>query len=151
LNGNVVFTSDTAHPVLGDYGTHVDMLLQRAASMGTPPLENTHWKLTVLRGAPIATVDRQHEAYLILDPAQKRVAGSGGCNRLVGAYTLNDDHLSFSRMAGTMMACAQGMDEERIFLQTLPAVTSWRIAGQRLDLLDQHGTVLAQFEAGAMP
>jgi len=151
LNGTVVFTTDTAYPVLGGQRTHVDMMLRRAGSTGAAPLENTYWKLTALHGAAIAPVDRQHEASLMLDPAQNRVAGSGGCNRLVGTYALNGDHVSFGQMAGTMMACAQGMELEQKFLQTLPMVTGWRIVGQRLDLLDEHGNVLAQFEAGAMP
>src|SRR5271166_1865829 len=100
LNGNIFFTTDTAYPVLGIAGgNHVDILLRRTGDTSAAPLENTYWKLTVLRGASVETVDPQHEAHLILDPKEQRVSGSSGCNRLIGAYTLTGDRLSFGQMA----------------------------------------------------
>jgi heat shock protein HslJ len=50
-------------------------------------------------------------------------------------------------MAGTMMACVEGMDTEKDFLKSLNEVTKWRIAGQQLDLSDARGKLVAQFEA----
>jgi heat shock protein HslJ len=151
LNDNAFFTAHTG-PFLGiGAGNRADSPLRRAGDTSAPPLENTYWKLTVLRGALVETVDPQQEAHLILDPKEKRVSGSSGCNRLIGAYTLIADRLSFGQMAGTRMACPKSMEQEQIFLQILPSVTSWRVIGQRLVLLDDHGTFVAQFEAGAMP
>jgi heat shock protein HslJ len=73
--------------------------------------------------------------------------GSGGCNRLSGSYTLDGERLTFGRAAGTMMACRDGMEQERAFLDALSAVTGWRVEGQRLLLLDGAGAPLLQFEA----
>jgi uncharacterized lipoprotein YbaY/heat shock protein HslJ len=119
-------------------------------SASASSLENTYWKLTTLRGKPVVVADRQREPHLILQPAQHRVAGSGGCNRIAGGYTLAGDRLTFGRTAGTMMACVDSMEQERAFLDALSTVARWRIDVQRLELLDERGEVLLRFEAVAL-
>jgi len=112
------------------------------------PLENTYWKLTHLGDAPVAAPpERQREAHFILHPADKRVSGSGGCNRFTGGYELAGDRLSFGRMAATMMACADAMDSEKAFLSALQQAARARVQAQRLELLDASGSVVARFEA----
>ncbi len=149
VDGRLMFTTDAAYPVLGIDGVrHVDLLLRRAAAdTATATLENTYWKLITLRGQPVEVAPRQREPHLVLHQADRRVAGSGGCNSLAAGYTLDGDRLVFSRGIGTLMACAAGMEQERAFLDTLPAVARWRIEGQRLELLDAGGSVVAQFES----
>ena len=118
------------------------------ALAGRATLENTYWRLASLRGRPVPPVEnQQREPHLVLQPAEQRVAGSGGCNRLMGSYTLEGERLSFSQMAGTMMACPAGMETERAFLDVLTTVARWRIDSQRLELLDARGDVVAEFEA----
>lgn len=116
-------------------------------SSSAASLENTYWKLTTLRDKLVVVADRQREPHLILQPAQHRVAGSGGCNRFAGGYTLASDRLTFGRTAGTMMACVDSMEQERVFLEALALVARWRVDGQRLELLDERGEVLLRFEA----
>ena len=118
-----------------------------APTSSVATLENTYWKLTNLRGNAVVAADQQREPHLVLQPAQHRVAGSGGCNQLAGGYTLAGEHLTFGRTAGTMMACPQGMEQERAFLDALAVVATWRIEGQRLDMLDPRGDVVARFVA----
>jgi uncharacterized lipoprotein YbaY/heat shock protein HslJ len=118
-----------------------------ARSGSAASLEDTYWKLVTLRGKPLEVADREREPHLILQPAQTRVAGSGGCNRLAGGYTLAGDRITFGRAVGTMMACQQGMQQERAFLDALSTVARWRIEGQRLELVDARGEVLLRFEA----
>lgn len=120
---------------------------QCPASTSTATLENTYWKLRTLRGQPAQLVQGQQEPHLILQGPQKRVAGFSGCNRLLGSYTLDGASLSFGHIAGTMMACLQGAEQERAFLDALGAVAGWRISGERLDLLDAGGATLVQFES----
>jgi heat shock protein HslJ len=83
----------------------------------------------------------------MLNSETKRVSGLGGCNRLTGSYKLNRDQLSFSHVAGTMMACIEGMDTEREFLKSLTEAASWKITGQHLELSDANGKVVARFAA----
>jgi uncharacterized lipoprotein YbaY/heat shock protein HslJ len=111
-------------------------------------LENTYWKLVMLRDQRVAPpADRQREAHLILHPAQRRLVGSGGCNRLSGSYKLDGDRLEFGGAIGTMMACREGMEQERALLDALTRVARWRVDGQRLLLLGDSGTPLLQFDA----
>ena len=120
---------------------------QCPSTASTATLENTYWKLLSLRGQPVQVAQGQREPHLIFQGPQKRVAGSGGCNRLMGSYVLDGQSLSIGRVAGTMMACAQGGEQERAFLDVLPAVSGWRINGERLELQDATGATIAEFES----
>jgi uncharacterized lipoprotein YbaY/heat shock protein HslJ len=122
-----------------------------AGPCGTPHgnavLENTYWRLVALRDRPVEAAERQREAHVILQPQQRRLVGSGGCNRIAGSYSLEGEQLSFGRSAGTLMACPRGMEQERDFLAALAATARWRIVAEQLDLLDAAGTTVARFEA----
>ena len=108
-----------------------------------------YWVLTALNGKPVVATDppRQREPSLVLHTENQRVAGSTGCNRLAGSYTLKGSELTFGTLAGTMMACVEGMETEKAYLEALAQVRRWRIAGIHLELMDATGAVLARFEA----
>ena len=127
-------------------------VLQKLAadSVSDAKLENTYWKLTAFGTAAVVVADNQREPHFILHPDDKRVSGSGGCNRLAGTYTVEGNRLTFSRMAGTMMACPSGMEQERSFHDALGRAATWRIDGERLELSDATGKVIAQFESRYM-
>jgi copper homeostasis protein (lipoprotein) len=118
--------------------------------ISTEPLENTCWKLTRVGTTPVVVVAQQREAHFILDPTTRRVRGSGGCNRLTGSNEVNGDQLTFGQMAGTMMACPDGMETEKAFLGALSQANKVRITRQHLDLLDSAGNLVARFEARHM-
>ena len=58
-----------------------------------------------LTETPVEVAERQREPHLIFAHDQRRISGSGGCNRLTGSFELDGDKLHLGRMAGTMMAC----------------------------------------------
>lgn len=118
-----------------------------AVATGTVPLEDTVWKLTALHGQPVVMADALRQPHLLLQPERHRVSGSGGCNRISGGYTLAGDRLTFGRTAATMMACPDGMAQERAFLDALSTVARWQIDGQRLLLRDARGEVVLRFDA----
>lgn len=118
--------------------------------LATVPLRNTYWKLTRLNGAPVAVAAGQREPHLVLNAKEPRVAGSSGCNRLMGGFELDGDALRFGRLAGTMMACPEGMVQERAFLEALGQVAFWRVRGSHLELFDAQRKLLARFEAVAL-
>jgi putative lipoprotein len=150
------FATDQRYPVLTQgRGSDVQLLLRRANGVTTDtrppistatPLENTHWKLTSLANTNVLAGTQAREAYFILNPANRSVTGSGGCNRLTGTYQVNGDRVSFSRIASTMMGCMSGMETEQAFLKALSAASRWRISGKTLELFDGAGTRLARFE-----
>jgi uncharacterized lipoprotein YbaY/heat shock protein HslJ/uncharacterized lipoprotein NlpE involved in copper resistance len=115
----------------------------------TAGLFDTYWVLTALNGKPVTVAAKPvpREPSLVLHTEQQRVAGSTGCNRLSGSYTLKGNELSFGTLAGTMMACVEGMEMETAFLEALAQVRRWRIAGIHLELMDAGGAVLARFES----
>ncbi len=111
-----------------------------------PSIQETYWKLTQLMDKPVEGLQR--DAYIILKKDDARVIGSSGCNRLMGAYELDAEksRLSFSQTAGTMMACMEGMDIERMFLDTLAKTDSYAISDGKLMLHSARMAPLAVFE-----
>lgn len=73
-----------------------------------------------------------------------RVAGLGGCNRFGGSYSQEADRLRFSPLAATRMACpGDAMKTERAFFAMLAGVREMTLDGDRLELRDGEGRVLA--------
>lgn len=151
----ILFVSDQSMPVQPGTGVKspIDVLLVRNGNGGkqftgaTATLENTYWKLVALGDRAVTVPEGQREAHLILHPADHRVSGHGGCNALTGQYETKDDRLTFSKMAGTLRACLQGMDTERSFHEALGRASTWSITGEKLELRDVMGTVIARFES----
>ncbi|MDO6671357.1 META domain-containing protein [Cobetia amphilecti] len=112
------------------------------------PLENTYWKLVALEDQPTPVVDGKREAHIVLHTQDSRVAGSTGCNRLMGEYHHDEQALGFDRLATTRMACpGEVATLERDFLATLNEVSGWQIDGKTLTLTDEQGASLARLEA----
>jgi copper homeostasis protein (lipoprotein) len=120
------------------------------AQFATANLEDTYWKLTRLGNDAVLVGEKQREPHVILRSQDRRVGGSGGCNRLAGSYELDGAKLTFGKIAATQMACAQGMDTERSFLDALTQVKTWKIVGKHLELLGASGNLLARFESRYM-
>jgi heat shock protein HslJ len=96
-------------------------------------LEGPEWRVTSIAGEPVP--DDVSVTLEFLE--QGRVAGSSGCNRMMGSYTLTGEGLSFGALAGTMMACPEPqMQIEKRFLDHLQQVV-------RFDLDPDGGLVLA--------
>jgi putative lipoprotein len=160
----LVFTTDAAYPVLTQgHGTTVAMMLRRVAAgpsappgsptpstlpkpRSTRPLEKTYWKASELDGKPVLAAESTREVYILLG-GTGRVAGSDGCNRVIGSYVLTGDGIKFGALAGTQMACPNTADTERGLRKALSEATRWTVAGDRLELFDATGRRLAQFEA----
>lgn len=151
VDGKLQFITDRSYPVLGEaQRTEVALLLRRIggpSQAGDEPLENTYWKLIRLGDTPIGVTEKQREPHLILHPASRRVSASGGCNRLTGSFEREGDRLIFGKMAGTLMACPDGMGIEKLFHQALGQASRFRITRQHLELLDAAGNVVADLEA----
>ncbi|TKD64239.1 META domain-containing protein [Cobetia marina] len=117
------------------------------------PLENTYWKLVALDDQPTPVVEGKREAHIVLhtpdaSTQNSRVAGSTGCNRLMGEYHHDEHELSFDRLATTRMAFpGEAGSLERAFLATLNEVSGWQIEGKTLTLMDEQGASRARFQA----
>jgi heat shock protein HslJ len=110
---------------------------------GTPheavDLDGNEWILTSLNGeTPL------HDTQITLAFEDGVTGGFGGCNAYGGPYTSDGDALSIDEIASTAQACLEPegvMGQESAYLDTLWAVGSYRVADERLELLDEAGQV----------
>ncbi|HLO96160.1 MAG TPA: META domain-containing protein [Burkholderiaceae bacterium] len=113
---------------------------QLASRMG---LLGTRWRVKELLGAPLrASAGGARAPHLIFDPQHLRLSGSGGCNRLMGSFTLEGQRILFKRVVTTMMSCPQGMAQERDLIETLGEVQRWHIEDRTLMLMNWQQQVL---------
>lgn len=115
----------------------------KTPGQGAAKLENTYWKLVELGGKPIKAGGRR-EPHLRLNPEGKAAQGSGGCNTFRGDYQLDGESLRLTRLISTRMACPD-LEVEGTFLKALEAATSYKLAGEKLELY-ADGKLLARFE-----
>jgi heat shock protein HslJ len=97
-------------------------------------LENTYWKLVELDGRAVVTPEGMREAHIVLATEGSNARGHAGCNNFFGTFQAKEDSLTFSALGSTMMACPEGMDTERAFLQALGETNRYEISGQFLTL-----------------
>lgn len=151
--GDLRFVSAEALPVLtGGHGTTVDAVLQSVGGSQPRrppdiPLEDTTWRLVTLGGKPVEATRGPREPHFVLRSTS--VTGATGCNSFRGSYSRNGEALQFKPLIATRMHCAEVMDIEKGLLQALGATRSWRTINGRLELVDERGLVVAQFEAVA--
>ena len=77
--------------------------------------------------------------------AQGTASGNAGCNRYTGSYELTGDSVAFQAIGSTKMACQDPdglMAQEGRYLETLQAVTTARVYGDRLWLETADGRAL---------
>jgi putative lipoprotein len=110
-----------------------------AGGGNAPPLRGTVWQL----GA-----DGPRAAHIRLDEKETRMTGYGGCNRIMGRFTLDGSRLRFEEVAGTRRACLDEDGAEDRFLAALSGVRGWRIDGNVLKLLSEGGGTLLDLRPG---
>jgi heat shock protein HslJ len=122
---------------------------QKVAQAAPATLLNTHWRLTQVGEVVVPNPAGAREVYFALQSENPNVVGFSGCNRMFGHYALAGEQLKFDQMGGTRMFCDARMELEQRFLAMFEFVTSWKIAGNSLQLLDSAGKTVAGFEASA--
>lgn len=109
-------------------------------------LENTYWKLVELEGEPTIVLPNLREAHFVLTVEERKVRGSGGCNRLMGSYETSGNRLSFGPLATTRKMCFGIMEQEQAFFEALGSTTHYQIRGDTMQLFAEE-RLLARFEA----
>jgi putative lipoprotein len=137
-----------AHP-----GDRKSSTVTRAAGGDAPmskpdaSLTETYWKLAQLGGQPAAHGAGGRELHLVLTASGDRVRGFSGCNTFTGAFERRDGQLRFGRLASTGMACLDGMELERRFLDALAGTVRYTLSGDRLTLFDTGERPVLAFDA----
>lgn len=156
VDGKALYVTDSAYLVLGHSGTtQADVLLRPVdtrAQPASPRIENVRWALVSLDGQALPPQDPASTPYFVLHADGNRVTGSGGCNALVGTYTLNGQALQMLRgPRRELQVCATDMERERAFMFALATTEQWAMQGTRLRLLDRLGAQVALLEARPAP
>lgn len=107
-------------------------------------LDGTSWTLADLAGRPLADGDAPTARF-----EDGRVHGSDGCNRYSAPVTTNGDSITIGPHGpSTMMACSPAiMRQADEFMAALLASHRFRVAGERLELLDARGAIAATLVA----
>ncbi len=73
------------------------------------------------------------------------VTGNSGCNRFNGPYEVEGDGITFGQLASTKAACPteELQKQETDYLAALGLATTFRVTGNRLDLLRPGDTIAA--------
>lgn len=115
-------------------------------------LQNKTWILTHIGATEFKTDPSAHNVPSIqFDAATQRVSGADGCNRLMGAYSINKDKISFSDLASTQMMCVNTVELANKYNAALAKVTAFQVYDKTLRLLDEHGNPVLQFESAIQP
>lgn len=103
-------------------------------------LSGEEWSVVQIGTASVAEDAKLTLAF----DAEGRISGHSGCNRFMGGFSQDGEVLSFTQIAGTMMACPQPqMDLERQMLEALSATKSFSLTpGGALELFGEDGLVL---------
>jgi len=113
------------------------------------PLQGT-WELQEMNGKALKAADFQKVLPFLEIPAEpKRVAGTGGCNRISGEITLKEDQLTFGNLISTRMACpGPAMEFETSYLGLITNKTfTYVLEADKLTLKENDRPVLVYRKA----
>jgi heat shock protein HslJ len=114
-----------------------------AGQTGGASLEGTQWVLLALNGQPPLAGTTPTAEF-----SESEISGSAGCNHYFGSYEAAGSDLTISEVGMTEMYCMEPagvMEQEQAFLSVLASVTSYRLAADRLEMLDSAGNVVLAF------
>lgn len=103
-------------------------------------LAGTSWALSDLNGA--APVAEGQPATLAFDD-KGGVAGSTGCNRFFGGYSVDGAKVTFGQLGSTRMACPEPlMKQEQAFFDLLGRAATYAIAADTLTITAADGATI---------
>ncbi len=109
----------------------------------TAPLLDRNWTAEEIGGLAVTPDDST-----ISIASDMRAGGRGGCNSYFSQAQVSNDRLAFSAVAATRKACNETvMAQEAVFFDAINATRFWRMAGDKLELLDAGGRVLMRLRA----
>jgi heat shock protein HslJ/chitodextrinase len=112
---------------------------------GQTPLVGTTWRL-VSFGDPedLQELEEGTSVTAVFSPETDTtgtVAGNATCNSYTTGYTLDGDSISFGLVAGTMMMCPVGADQEVAYLAALESAQTYQIFGPNMQITYEGGVL----------
>ncbi len=103
------------------------------------------WRLMTIDGEELSNAEKENQPYLELDISEMNVAGSNGCNRIMGGFSNEGTTLVFPLLAGTRMACPGNLDTR--VDQALTQMSNYAIVDDQLQM-KSGDQVLCVWERG---
>ena len=156
-DGHLMFINKEHIPAFADHSkTPLKILVSRTGDKGNDNalssgadarLTGTYWKLIEIDDLPVLPGAEGKDLHMVLKADTTGVNGFSGCNRFTGGYKLKNTSLQFGPLAGTMMMCADGAEQEKRFLDTLALVERFIIRGQNLTLYSGDNKPVLRFHS----
>lgn len=109
---------------------------------------NQQWVLTELKSVPVQLSGTRRDAYIEFSPADKRISGNAGCNRINGSYVLEKkNRINLGEIISTKMSCPD-IAFENTFLSALKEIDRFEMKGTTL-LFRKGKTTLLRFNQRA--
>lgn len=93
------------------------------------------WVLQSLGENAVTMPDGMAAPWLKLGKEGNTVEGNGGCNALMGSFTMEGDKISFPGLGSTKKYCESTMSTENAFMSALKRVDQFKLDGGMLHLL----------------
>jgi heat shock protein HslJ len=130
--------------------TTADGMVMTFEAMPRATLAGTGWLVRAVNNGQGAVTSVLADSELTMTFGEDgTVAGSAGCNRFTGSFTVAEQTLSFSPLATTRMTCmAEGIvEQEQAFLAALASVATWEIRGHRAQLRASDGALAVDLQS----
>lgn len=109
-------------------------------------LSGRYWQFIEINGKPVEIPNGGKEPFLYLAPNNGSFSGHGGCNTLMGNYSLGEGNkLNFGGIASTMMACPASELEEAVRL-ALESTERYVLKGEYLLLENANRQLQAKLK-----
>ncbi len=112
---------------------------------GQTSLAGNTWRLVSFGDPGDPTpVQEGTEATAVFTPETETsgtISGSATCNNYNGSYSIDGDSITIGPLAGTMMMCPEGMDQETAFLAALSGAQTFAISGENLQIVTDQGVL----------
>ncbi|MEL5848308.1 MAG: META domain-containing protein [Candidatus Igneacidithiobacillus chanchocoensis] len=148
---NALMPLDADGKAIPPRGKH-DWLLHKISDLPSAAVlfSSFRWQLQSLNGAK-SIAEKGRAPYITFLPAEQRMSGYDGCNRIGAAYVLGpQQHLRFRALISTRMACP-GVAIDRSFTAALESTASYRVVANELLLQNAAGAVVARLIAVPQP
>ncbi len=123
-------------------------------STSPPAFVGIPWNLDFYRdGSNLVTVLPDTVITADFDAANN-LSGSGGCNTYNSTYSFSGSSMTIGAISTTGSSCATPagiMQQEQAYFNVLPLVTSYVVSGSQLQLRDQFGEVILQYNKAPQP
>lgn len=131
------------------FGVGDHALLVYTASAGPAAITGEWTAVSYDTGTAVQTVIAGSPLTARFDRGQ--VTGDSGCNNFSGPYEVTDTSILIGPFSSTLMACVDParQTQEQQYLAALEHAETYRVTGDRLELLHRDGGIAALFEKRA--